>query len=248
MGTETFAEIASILCPGFGVAAVEDEEFLRPFKFFRMLPSTLHLAATAAPEGPEAGGDLLVTATLSSVTQPRPELPPVVHLHFRARVRMTKAIRKMPKTSKRPPSAKTPLPIGRDAIYRVYFHGPAYRVLEGVQVDGETAWGLLAKDLPPNAEPPNASSLVAPRLVELCFQTAGIWEVSAKKRLALPAALASVRVFGDEEDAKAKRLWAVVTARDGGTSFDARVVDEAGNVFVELLGYRTVPLEGTVTL
>ena len=36
MGTETFAEIASVLCPGFDVAAVEEEEFVRPFKFFRM--------------------------------------------------------------------------------------------------------------------------------------------------------------------------------------------------------------------
>ena len=161
---------------------------------------------------------------------------------------MTKAIRQMPRISKKPPSTQNPLPIGREAVYRVYFHGPAYRVLEGVLVDGETAWGLLAKDLPPNAEPPNAAALVAPRLIELCFQTAGIWEVGAKKRLALPAALASVRVFGDEEDAKSKRLWAVVTALDGGASFDGRVVDEAGNVFVELLGYRTVPLEGTVTL
>ncbi len=246
MGTETFAEIASVLCPGFGVAAVEEEEFVRPFKFFRMLPSTLHLAAKAAPAG--AGSDLFVTATLSSVTQPKPDLPPVVRLHFRARVLMTKAIRQMPKISKKPPSTQNPLPIGREAVYRVYFHGPAYRVLEGVLVDGETAWGLLAKDLPPNAEPPNAAALVAPRLIELCFQTAGIWEVGAKKRLALPAALASVRVFGDEEDAKSKRLWAVVTALDGGASFDGRVVDEAGNVFVELLGYRTVPLEGTVTL
>ncbi len=248
MGTETFAQIASVLCPGFDVAAIEDEEFLRPFKFFRMLPSTLHLAATAAPAGPEPGGDLLVTATLSSVTQPKPDVPPVVRLHFRAQVRMTKTNRQMPRSKETPPSAKKPLPIGRDAVYRVFFHGPAYRVLEGVQVEGETAWGLLERDLPPNADPPGAASLVAPRLLELCFQTAGIWEVSAKKHLALPAALTSVRVFGGEEDAKAKRLWAVVTAHDGGASFDARVVDEAGNVFVELLGYRTVPLEGTVAL
>ncbi|MFI5181788.1 MAG: SDR family NAD(P)-dependent oxidoreductase [Thermoanaerobaculia bacterium] len=246
MGTETFAELSSVLCPGYDVAAVEDEEFLRPFKFFRMLPSTLHLAAAATLEEP--GGDLLVTATLSSFTQPKPDVPPVVRVHFRARVRMTKAVRQMPKVPGKPPSAKKALPIGRDAVYRVYFHGPAYRVLEGVTVEGETAWGLLAKDLPPNAEPPNAPSLLAPRLIELCFQTAGIWEVSEKKRLALPAALKSVRVFGSEEDARSKRLWALVTAQDEGTAFDARVVDEAGNVFVELLGYRTVPLEGTVTL
>jgi hypothetical protein len=245
MGTETFAEAASLLCPGWSVAAVEDEEFVRPFKYFRMQPSTFHLAASAAPA---EEGDLLVSATLSSVTQPKKELPAVEKLHFRARVRMTRAVRTAPSIPFRAPSRKKPLPVGREAIYRVYFHGPAYRVLEGVKVDGETAWGLMARELPPNADPPGAASLVAPRLIELCFQTAGIWEVLAKERLALPAGLRSVRVFRGEEDAGDSRLWAVVTAVDGGASFDARVVDEQGTVFVELLGYRTVALEGRVTL
>ena len=245
MGTETFAEVASLLCPGFNVAAVEDEEFVRPFKFYRMQPSTFHLAASATPAG---GGDLLVSATLSSVTQPKPEVPAVVRLHFSARVRMTKAIRKAPTLTAHPPSRKKPLPVSREAVYRVYFHGPAYRVLGGVKIDGDTAWGLFARDLPPGADPPGAASLVAPRLVELCFQTAGIWEVAAKERLALPAGLRAVRVWRGEEDAPEGDLWAVATAVDGGASFDVRVVDEKGNVFVELLGYRTVALEGRVSL
>jgi hypothetical protein len=35
---------------------------------------------------------------------------------------------------------------------------------------------------------------------------------------------------------------------DGGTAFDAQVLDEAGNVYVDLHGYRTVRLPGNVTL
>ena len=45
MGTEAFAEVASVLCPGFELAAIEDETFLAPFKFHRDLPATLHLSA-----------------------------------------------------------------------------------------------------------------------------------------------------------------------------------------------------------
>ncbi|MGE5344983.1 MAG: SDR family oxidoreductase, partial [Acidithiobacillales bacterium] len=245
MGTEAFAEVASLLCPGFHVASVEDEEFIRPFKYYRRRPATFHLAASATPVD---GGDLLVSTTLSSLTQPRPELPASPRLHFGARVRMTKAIRSAPTLSIRPPSRKRPLPVDREAIYRVYFHGPAYRVLQGVSVEGDTAWGLLARDLPPGADPPEAANLVAPRLVELCFQTAGIWEVATKQRLALPAGLKSVRVYRGEEDVREGSLWAVATAVDGGESFDIRAVDEQGSVFVELLGYRTVALEGQVAL
>jgi hypothetical protein len=245
MGTETFAELASVVCPGFRVSAVEDEQFLLPFKYFRKQPATLYLSALAVPD---PSGDFLVEAFLRSRVRPKPELAPVERIHFRARVRMTRAPAAAPAApSKRPPRRKA-LPIGPDAIYRVFFHGPAYRVLEGVALDGDTAWGLMAKELPPNAVPGNTEALMAPRLIELCFQTAGIQEAATKNRLALPMALDSVRVFGREEDGATSRLWAVVTARDGGTAFDAHVVDENGRVFAELRGYRAVPLPGTVTL
>jgi NAD(P)-dependent dehydrogenase (short-subunit alcohol dehydrogenase family) len=244
MGTEAFAQIASALCPGFRVAAVEDEQFLLPFKFFRRQPATLHLSAQAAPD---ASGDLVVETALRSKVWPKPDLPPVERLHFRARVRMTRRPAGPPPEAT-PPSLKAELPFGPEAIYRVYFHGPAYRVLAGVAPNGDTAWGLMAAPLPPNAVPVNAAGLMAPRLIELCFQTAGIQEAAAKERLALPRALDSVRVFGCEEDAASSRLWAVVRAHDEGASFDADVVDERGRVLVELRGYRTVPLEGKVSL
>ena len=40
----------------------------------------------------------------------------------------------------------------------------------------------------------------------------------------------------------------VVATVDGGASFDAQVIDEDGTVYVELKGYRTVQLPGTVSL
>jgi hypothetical protein len=133
--------------------------------------------------------------------------------------------------------------IDAGSIYKVYFHGPAYKVLERVQVEGDRAIGLMAGELPPNSEPASAEALLAPRLVELCFQTAGIWEVKTKRRLALPAGIASILVHRSEKDASGKRLYAVVEARQDGESFDAKVLDETGRVFVEVDGYRTVVFE-----
>ena len=109
MGTEAFAQMASALCPGFRVAAVEDVQFLLPFKFFRKQPATLHLSAQAAPD---ASGDLLVETVLRSRVQPKPDLPPVERLHFRARVRMTRTPAGLPPPATRPPSTKTALPFG----------------------------------------------------------------------------------------------------------------------------------------
>lgn len=238
MGTEAFAGLAALAAPGYVVAAVENEDFHAPFKFYRMEPQTLYLSATAVPQG----DDLLVHTALRSVrelatgTQQK--------LHFTATVRMTKETPQAAAVSFTPPAG---FEVAPEAIYDVYFHGPAYRVLAGVSVNGETAVGLLAHDLPPNANPADAAELMAPRLIELCFQTAGVWEIRTKGQMALPLALDAVTAYRQEAEASGP-LYAVVTAVGHGASFNAQVVDADGRVFVDLQGYRTVQLPGTVEL
>jgi hypothetical protein len=74
-------------------------------------------------------------------------------------------------------------------------------------------------------------------LIELCFQTAGLREMRANRRMALPDRIERVEVYADPGTASG-RLTAVIQDRGGG-SFDARVVDDAGATFVQVSGYRT---------
>jgi malonyl CoA-acyl carrier protein transacylase len=245
MGTEAFAEVASVLCPGFEVVAVESAEFLAPFKFHRMQPGTLHLAAAGRPA---ADGEVRVSLVLTSVVQPKPELPPQERVHFRGIARMARVAVEKPEIAFAPPDHAT-WSVGRDAIYRIYFHGPAYQVLEGVRLDDGRAVGLMVHGLPPNGDPAHAASLMAPRLIELCFQTAGILEVSKDQRLGLPTAYEEVWVYRQAEEADGERLYAMVDRRSGEpVAYDARVVDSRGRVYVDLRGYRTVALPGRITL
>jgi hypothetical protein len=79
-----------------------------------------------------------------------------------------------------------------------------------------------------------------PRLIELCFQTAGVWEIGTEGRMALPTRVAKVtRYAGAEEPG---RLYAVATPGDGGSDVD--VVDELGRVRIRVEGYRTIELPG----
>ncbi|WP_420645427.1 SDR family NAD(P)-dependent oxidoreductase [Candidatus Leptofilum sp.] len=240
MGTETFAEIASLVVPDYKVVAVENEDFHAPFKFYRMEPQTMILSATAVPDGKE----ILVHTSLQS----RRELKTGVQekLHFTATVRLAAKAPKTKKLKFKAPKAEEMSIVAED-IYKIYFHGPAYQVLEGVQVDGNTAIGLLAENLPANSLPADAPELIAPRLVEFCFQTAGVWEIHSKQQMALPLAISSVTAYRQEAEAKG-RLYAIVEAVDDGAAFNAQVVDKSGNVFVELNGYRTVQLPGEVSL
>ena len=244
MGTEGFAELASLLAPDWAVADVEHVQFLLPFKFFHRQPATLHFTAVGRP-GPS--GDVVVDVTLRSRVQPKPDRPAVERVHFRAQVRLSRAR----------PSAPRPKPLAdtdqsrvvpREEIYTLFFHGPAYKVLDQVRVADGTAVGVMAEQLPPDTAPSPARLMMAPRLIELCFQTAGILEVAQREVLGLPSAMRAVTVYRPPEEANGRRLFAVVHPNSHPDEYDARVVDENGNVYVELEGYRTVGLPGRRTL
>jgi hypothetical protein len=85
--------------------------------------------------------------------------------------------------------------------------------------------------------------LANPRLIELCFQTAGVWELGTSGRMALPQHIDQITVLTGAEGAWS-RLEAVVTP--AGEGFDAAVVDPDGRVQVALKGYRSVALPSDI--
>ncbi len=104
--------------------------------------------------------------------------------------------------------------------------------------------GVLADPLPDNHRPSGLPLLSAPRLVELCFQTAGLWQAGREDRLALPMRVGSARVVGDPS-VGVGAVRAIAREVEPGV-FDCVVVDAAGTVVVRLDGYRTIPLPAPI--
>ncbi|MCL4809169.1 MAG: polyketide synthase dehydratase domain-containing protein, partial [Thermoanaerobaculia bacterium] len=166
-------------------------------------------------------------------------------VHFRGRVRLERG-EAQPETCaavlENPGTA-----LAAPDIYSVYFHGPAYRVLESAWKNGSGVVGLFADPLPPNHDPEGLPLLAAPRLVELSFQTAGVFELGTRGLMGLPLRVERVRAVRPPETA-AGRLFAVVTpSASGEGSYDARVVDADGNLYLAVDGYRTVELPGAAS-
>jgi Polyketide synthase dehydratase N-terminal domain len=88
---------------------------------------------------------------------------------------------------------------------------------------------------------------VAPRLIELCFQAAGLWEMGVQGRMGLPLHIDRVSLLRPTELVEG-RLYAAVTPNPGRGSFNAEVVDAAGNRYVQLSGYRTVALPNAIEI
>jgi hypothetical protein len=179
--------------------------------------------------------------------------PPEEKTHFTATLVLEKAEgeEKAPviKAAAMGEKAKDEPRIGREDIYKVYFHGPAYQVLsEVIRHAGEAVAGQMATGLPQETADALKKTLFAPRLIELCFQTAGVWELGSTGQLGLPAAIKRVKVWGTPKEGM--HVVAEVSVREGGgregLSFDAKVHDARGHVYVELEGYETSQLPGTL--
>ncbi len=242
MGVEAFAEAALSLLPGWHVEAIEDVNFLAPFKFYRKEPRAVTVEAAIHPQRDDLS--LLATCRLTGSrllpNQPEPQLT----THFTAKVRLTK---QAPKVISVPALGSPEGHIIEAAeIYRLYFHGPAYQVVERAWWDGHRVVGLLAKSLPVNHLPSELPTLMAPRLIELCFQTAGVWEMGTQGRMGLPLHIDRVSSSLGSPDSVGTRLYAVVTPDPSRGGFDAEVVDAKGNCYLQLDGYRTIEVPGAV--
>jgi NAD(P)-dependent dehydrogenase (short-subunit alcohol dehydrogenase family) len=233
MGIEGFAEAALSMAPGWQVEAVEDVEFLTPFKFYRGEPRTVTIEARFEPEGDGLAADCRLTGRRVLANQADAR----IETHFTGRVRLAAQLREPPDgLALGAPHGSV---IDADDIYRLYFHGPAYRVLKRAWWDENGAIGEMAADLPSNHYPGDQPLAIAPRLIELCFQTAGLFEMAVQHRMGLPRHVDRVSLYRSP-DATSGPLFAVVTADPATGSFDADVADGAGTRYLHLSGYRTV--------
>jgi hypothetical protein len=235
MGIEGFAEAASASATGWTTAAVEDVAFLAPCKFFRDEPRTLEFVAQPGPDGDELLADCRLLGRRSLANQPEQ-----ITTHFTGRVRLSHT--SAPPRISDPAGEASGVVVGADDIYRIYFHGPAYQVVDAVWCDGDRVIGRLADGLPPNHRPDDAPLLVEPRLIELCFQTAGILELGTTGRLALPLRVGRVSLYPVTDQVGSWK--AVVTPRADGRGVDAVVVDDLGHVRVGVEAYQTIALPG----
>jgi hypothetical protein len=236
MAMEGFVEAAGALLPGWKVVALEDVELLAPFKFYRDESRTIELRAQVRDAGEGAlvaDCQLIGRRTLRGRGEQET-------CHVRGRACLAHEEPAAPQVA--PPADAGDAGVGREVVYGVYFHGPAYQVLDRVWRDDGQVIGRLSGELPADHEPETRLTEFVPRLIELCFQTAGVWELGNAGRMALPTRVERVVRFAGAD--APGRLWAVVTPRDGDAGVDAEVVDEAGRVRVRLVGYRTIELPG----
>jgi acyl transferase domain-containing protein len=239
MGAEAFAEVAALAAPGTRVASIEQMDFLAPVKFYRDEPRTLTLSAVVSP----AEGGLVADCALRASRVIKGEDAPRVTTHFTGRVRLSadgqaEAASQHDET----PTKHAAVTASHDDIYRAFFHGPAYQVLQEAWRSDGCAVAKVAGALPAENTPQDVHTAYEPRLAEACFQTAGLWEIGLAGRFALPAHADRITLL--HRPAAGEDLFVVAHPAKGG--FDCAVVDTGGDVVVRVEGYQTAPVPGTL--
>jgi len=237
MGVEAFAQVATLPFDDLMVQAVEDIDFVTPFKFYRNEPRVVTITAVFTQDG----DDVLAQCSLIGVRELATSVEPQVTTHFTGTVRLSSE-RLAVEAPTQPAAAAGE--VGPEDVYQVYFHGPTYQVLASAWTDGDLVAGAMATDLPPN-HVPDSGTISGPRLVELCFQTAGMWEIGTTGAMALPMHIDRVVLATESPSDALQDLVAVVRPVNG--SFDAVVVDGSGQPLVAVDGYRTVQLPGALS-
>jgi acyl transferase domain-containing protein/acyl carrier protein len=232
MSIEALAEVASLLAPTWRVTSIEDVAFLAPFKFYRDEPRQFSVEAWLMPEGEGLVAHCRLIGARTLPNSPESQIT----THVTGCVRLAHNWQAGVTTA--PPLAPNGASVDADAIYKVYFHGPTYQVLSRSWRQGDRQIGLMADGLPPNHQPPELPLLTAPRLLELCFQTAGVWELATTGRLGLPQAVGRVTLL--EPAGAGGSVYAIVEPRS--EQYDAEVLDDTGVVRLRMEGYRTVAL------
>src|SRR5579885_823962 len=241
MGVEAFAEAALWLLPEWHIEAIEDVNFLAPFKFYHHQPRTVTIEVLF-----HASGDAVVAHCRLSGTRSLPnQAEPQVTTHFTARVRLVRQQPELPSGPAMGPPAGSV--VEASDIYRVFFHGPAYQVMERAWLEERSIIGQMARALPGHHHPPELRMATEPRLIELCFQTAALWGVARQGRMGLPERIQRISLWR-APDLNNGRLYAVAVPDADNGAFEADVLDEAGNRYVHLSGYRMVAHPDAVDL
>ena len=231
MGIEAFAEAATLLVPERHVIAVEDVDFLAPFKFYRNEPRTFRVEAQFMRDGSETIAECRLVGERTLATSADPQIT----VHFTGRVRLGD---KAPELDPTDVTVAGDGAIGSDEIYSIYFHGPAYQVLRRA---GRASGGVsaeMAADLPAATSPASVRTVTAPRLAELAFQASGIWEMGTTGVMGLPMHID--RVVFAANVSENEQATAMVTPADG--SYTVRVANGSGATLLTMEGYRTAAL------
>jgi NAD(P)-dependent dehydrogenase (short-subunit alcohol dehydrogenase family) len=237
MGVELFARAASAVASHKHVVGARNIHFEAPFKCYRDEPRKATITVRVVET---ASGTQALCEFTSAIVIKGSNKPAEIKRHYAATLVLEDTL---PKAAQEQPLAQDDNKgkVSHDDIYQAYFHGDAFRVLAlgTVASDSPTQLGILRQPLPCLFTSEEIHAITAPRLLELCFQTAGLIEIGLTKKLGLPSSIESLEFFETADDKGPSRAQVRFSEHQGNMRFEAVVLSDDGRKLMQVSGYRT---------
>jgi Polyketide synthase dehydratase len=145
------------------------------------------------------------------------------------------------------PGHSLAIPVKAEAIYSLFFHGPAFQVIAVAGLLDDTMHSRLATGLPAlssGSENSNDAWIAAPRLIEACLQTAGLLDIATRSRMMIPHRIDDIEFYETPQSAH-DHFHAIArraTSRSGREAIDIDLRCADGPAVMRVCGYETRPL------
>ncbi len=237
IGLETFAQATELLC-GTAPGALKNVRFAVPIKLLRNRPAEIKITANATPAGHEIRLE-------SDFVSPKGLRLGQTRLHFKAvaatetaETAWTDAVKPvLPKLKKYKVDART--------IYKTYFHGPSFQVLDGIlALEKNSVLAVFKRPQTPLWKNARQKLIFHPLVFEAMFQACGWRDIHFDRAMALPDAVGTAIVYNhDAHDPEQLYLYGLFKGRteDGRSLYDAWAFDGDFNLTAEIRDYAMIP-------
>ncbi|OGS62814.1 MAG: hypothetical protein A3J79_09595 [Elusimicrobia bacterium RIFOXYB2_FULL_62_6] len=238
MGIETFAEAAAAVS-GEVPKELRNLRFAVPVKLLRNKPVNASIKAAAS----KGGYDLRIE---SDFVNAKGVKLGETRTHFTARFETKPAGGSWESAGAPQPPKHAKYKVTAEEIYKVYFHGPSFRVLDGIlSIEKDAVLAVFKRPAAALWRVKTPKLLFHPMVIEGMFQACGWRDIHFDRRLTLPDAIGSVIVYDNGPDPDRLFLYAKYKGmnEEGRTRFDAWAYDSEMRPVAELKDYLMIPSE-----
>jgi hypothetical protein len=143
------------------------------------------------------------------------------------------------------PKKKEKYKLTKDDIYKIYFHGPSFQVLDGIiESNRDFVIGVFKKPSKRLTKTGDFRYIFHPMIIEAVFQTCGWRDLDIDNRMTLPHSIGEVKIIDNNEDPDKLYTYSVFKGFNefGRSVYDGYAFDDEGRIWVELKNYVMIPM------
>jgi len=234
MGLEAFAQILYKFT-GKLPKKLTNIEFKLPIKLYKNRPLDINLSAV------KLSNETISMLITSDFINPKGIKVGETRMHFTARyvdddVKFSDILL---------PKKKEKYKTTNDDIYKIYFHGPSFQVLDGIiESNRDFVIGVFKKPSKRLTKTGDFRYIFHPMIIEAVFQTCGWRDLDIDNRMTLPHSIGEVKIIDNNEDPDKLYTYSVFKGFNefGRSVYDGYAFDDEGRIWVELKNYVMIPM------